>query len=91
MARLRIPLLLSLLFIAFALATVLPGSGGAQTLAHLVISEVLYDPAGVEPDAEWIEIYNPGSVPLSLSGYKIGDEETHSLPDTGEYPKIRAQ
>lgn len=76
MARLRIPLLLSLLFLSLALASVLPDAGGAQTLAHLVISEVLYRPAGAEPDAEWIEIYNPSSVPISLSGYKIGDEET---------------
>lgn len=42
----------------------------------LLISEVLYDPDGLEPDGEWIEIYNPGSQQIVLSGFKIGDEET---------------
>lgn len=43
---------------------------------HLLISEILYNPIGIEPDGEWIEIYNPTSIPINLSGYKIGDEET---------------
>jgi hypothetical protein len=44
--------------------------------ARLLISEVLYDPDGDEPAAEWIEIYNGGGSDLTLSAYKIGDEET---------------
>ena len=43
---------------------------------RLLISEVLYDPVGAEPDGEWVEIYNAGGMDLDLSGYKIGDEET---------------
>jgi len=42
---------------------------------HLLISEVLYDPAQGEPAAEWLVIYNPLTVSLSLDGYKVGDEE----------------
>ena len=42
----------------------------------LVISEVLYDPSGAEPDQEWIEIYNLGTTHVDLSQYKLGDEET---------------
>ena len=41
----------------------------------LYISEVLYDPTGTEPNAEWIEIYNATETTLSLTGFKIGDEE----------------
>ncbi len=41
----------------------------------LLISEVLYDATGAEPDEEWIEIYNAGASPIDLSNYKIGDEE----------------
>ena len=41
----------------------------------LVISEVMVDPSGDEPDNEWIELYNPGDFPISISVYKIGDEE----------------
>ncbi len=42
---------------------------------HMLITEVMIDPIGSEPDGEWIEIYNPGSVAIDLSQYKIGDEE----------------
>ncbi|MDX1437504.1 MAG: lamin tail domain-containing protein, partial [Anaerolineales bacterium] len=41
----------------------------------LLISEVLYDPTGDEPQGEWIELFNAGTVSLDLSLYKIGDEE----------------
>jgi hypothetical protein len=34
---------------------------------------VLYDPTGPEPQAEWVEIYNAGGLPITLNGYKIGD------------------
>jgi Lamin Tail Domain len=42
----------------------------------VLITEVLYDSAGVEPDEEWIEIYNPGDLPISLTKVWLGDEET---------------
>jgi hypothetical protein len=43
---------------------------------RLLISEVLYDPYGVEPDNEWIELYNAGGSALDISFIKVGDEET---------------
>jgi len=43
---------------------------------ELLITELLPNPKGPEPDGEWIEIYNPGSSPLPLTGIKIGDETT---------------
>lgn len=42
---------------------------------RVVISEVLYDPSGAEPDGEWIELINTGELPYDLTGHKIGDEE----------------
>jgi hypothetical protein len=39
-----------------------------------LITEVLYNPAGREPDGEWVEIYNAGGSPVDLAGYKIGDQ-----------------
>ena len=42
----------------------------------VLITEVEYNPVGLEPDGEWIEIYNPNSSPVDLTGFKIGDEET---------------
>ncbi len=40
---------------------------------HLLLSEVLADPAGVEPDGEWLELFNPASHPVPLGEVKIGD------------------
>ncbi len=43
----------------------------------LLISEVVYD--GLDPGGEgdeFVEIWNPLTIPVSLEGYKIGDEET---------------
>ncbi len=43
---------------------------------HLLISEVLFNPAGAdEAGREWIEIVNPAAAPASLAGCKIGDAE----------------
>ncbi len=58
-------------------ATLSPTPFGGQFL----ISEVIYDPADVEPGGEWIELYNPSLAPLTLIDFKLGDEET---PGGGE-------
>jgi hypothetical protein len=42
----------------------------------VLITEVLYDSAGIEPDQEWVEIYNPGDLPFPLTKVWLGDEET---------------
>ncbi len=54
---------------------------------HILISEVFYDPPGVD-DAEFIELFNPTYWPLDLSGYSIGDavhpddfEDVRRIPD----------
>jgi hypothetical protein len=39
----------------------------------LLISEVLYDPVGGEPDGEWIEVYSVATDTLIISNYKVGD------------------
>jgi hypothetical protein len=40
---------------------------------RILISEVMYDPIGREPDGEWIELYNSGRISVDLSDKKIGD------------------
>ncbi|UCC62996.1 MAG: lamin tail domain-containing protein, partial [Anaerolineae bacterium] len=41
---------------------------------YLLISELLYDPVGVDDaDGEWIEIYNPTGVTVTLAGYGVSD------------------
>ena len=40
---------------------------------YAVISEVLYDPPGVDEGSEWVEIYNPTNQPLDISAWYLGD------------------
>lgn len=42
----------------------------------LLISEIMYSHPSLDPNGEWVEIYNAGLTSLNLTGYKIGDEET---------------
>ncbi|MBC7249182.1 MAG: lamin tail domain-containing protein [Anaerolineae bacterium] len=66
-------LLASFVLPVIRLATPMPVAAASSTI---VISEVLYDTTGTEPDEEWIEIYNLSASPVDLSDYKVGDEET---------------
>ncbi len=45
------------------------------TYGDVVISEIMYDPAGAEPDTEWVELYNPGSVSVDVGGWVLSDTE----------------
>jgi hypothetical protein len=52
------------------------GGGGPATKAgpgDVVISEIMYDPSGTEPDEEWVEIYNTTSSPKLLGGLTLED------------------
>jgi hypothetical protein len=52
------------------------GGFSATTLApmpHVVINEVFANPLGAEPDQEWVELYNDGSVEADLSVYLLTD------------------
>jgi hypothetical protein len=45
---------------------------------HLVISELLYDPVGVaDADGEWIEIYNPTAMTVTLTSYRLSDGDSY--------------
>lgn len=57
-------------------ATISPTPSDTPAPGKLLISEVMYDAKGLEPDGEWIELYNAGGTTIDLSDYKIGDEET---------------
>jgi hypothetical protein len=54
----------------------------APARRHLVLNEVLANPAGPEPDGEWIELVNDSARPASLSGLWLEDSSGHvQLPD----------
>ncbi|HEU5091973.1 MAG TPA: hypothetical protein VFT30_04765, partial [Nitrospira sp.] len=49
-------------------------TSSGEVFAPLLISEFLPDPPGSDTEGEWIEIVNPNSFPVSLQGYKVGDQ-----------------
>ncbi|MBP1694261.1 MAG: hypothetical protein H6Q37_2144, partial [Chloroflexi bacterium] len=80
LAFLALPVLtaLSQTFISTYLPIILnnwPSPTPTPAPARLVVSELVYDPTGAEPDGEWFEIYNAGGLSASLKNHKIGDEE----------------
>jgi hypothetical protein len=45
----------------------------AEPRPHVVLNEVLANPAGAEPAQEWVELYNDGSGPVALGGFALED------------------
>ncbi|GIK38685.1 MAG: hypothetical protein BroJett011_25180 [Chloroflexota bacterium] len=41
----------------------------------LVFSEIMYNPASVEPAWEWVEVYNAGSTTIDLAGFVLDDDD----------------
>jgi|GEM_PF-2474869 len=70
----------------------------SSTLSTVLISEVFYDPTNAPEDAhEWIEIYNPLTIPVLLDNWSIRDTlpgQTDILPtftiNPGEFVIIAA-
>jgi len=56
----------------------------SNSLSHIVISEVFYDPSDtIEEGHEWIELYNPASTSVNITGWTITDtlpQQTDTLP-----------
>jgi hypothetical protein len=70
--NLRNTILLGLLVLALPLSSHFSPLIGASS-STLLISEVLYDALGAEPDEEWIELYNNASMPIELTDWTISD------------------
>ncbi len=76
----RIIILLMLSAIAMGMPMLLM----AQASAPLVITEIMSDPSPARslPDAEYIELTNPGSDTIALNGWKLGMNDNEvALPD----------
>jgi hypothetical protein len=50
--------------------------GAGEVFAPVLITQVLYDPLGAEPDGEWVEVQNVSQAPVPLAGFHVGDEES---------------
>lgn len=50
-----------------------PSLEPGEVLPHIVINEVMANPLGPEPAQEWVELYNDGTEPVDLEGFRLGD------------------
>ncbi|HEX9296028.1 MAG TPA: lamin tail domain-containing protein [Polyangiaceae bacterium] len=59
----------------------------APARAHVVVNEVMANPAGAEPSQEWVELFNDGTAAVSLGGFVLEDGGGRAvLPDAGLEP-----
>ena len=50
-------------------------------MLDLIITEIMYNPGGVDTNWEWIEVYNSGFGPIDLSGYVLDDDQGTPLDE----------
>jgi len=50
-----------------------------SVFAQVVITEIMYDLEGSDSGREWVEIYNTGTEPVDLKGWKFNDGSNHLL------------
>ena len=53
---------------------------------NVVINEVYFDDIQDQDQGEFIELYNPTSSPIDISGYKITDEESIGNEGVFQFP-----
>lgn len=79
--------LVTVVLVCVLLFAALPPITAAQpapsiTADHLLITEVLYDPAAAEPGGEWVELFNPTAAAVNLAGWTLQDNNSQDvLPD----------
>ncbi|MCH1922686.1 lamin tail domain-containing protein, partial [Shewanella sp. A3A] len=65
-------------------STATPGSANAFSFQqNIVINELCYNPPGVTPtsaDKEWIELFNRGTTPVNLGGWRFSSGITYTFP-----------
>ena len=69
--------LIVVLLVIGAMGAALPARAGSV----VSFNEVMYHPASNEPGLEWVELYNPLSVNVDLSGWRIAGGIDYTFPD----------
>lgn len=63
------------------LASRTPGAPNSGPLVHdVVINEIMYDPISRDADDQFVELYNKGSQPVDLSGWRFTDGIDYRFP-----------
>jgi len=60
------------------------GTATAPAVGDLVLSEIMFDPSGAEPDGEWFELASRAAGPRTIDGLTIKDgaSRTHTIRST---------
>jgi DNA/RNA endonuclease G (NUC1) len=59
-------------------------TAGPTSATRLIITEVMADPATIsDANGEWFEIHNPGTTPVSMTGFKIESPNDAAVTVTG--------
>ncbi len=65
----------------YRLAAKTPGTNNAALLkSPVVINEIMYRPLSGNEDEEYVELYNRSGAPIDLSGWKLKDAVSYTIP-----------
>src|SRR6188474_1628684 len=54
------------------LVAILLPLASVEARAEVILSEIMYDPQNADTNREWVELFNTGTSPVSLSGWQFG-------------------
>ena len=57
-----------------------PGPNKGPKAGQIILSEIMFDPAGGNPDLEYLELYNAGDSPVPLDGWKLDKGVSFDFP-----------
>ena len=67
--------LMTMSFVVILVMINLAHASQTSAIPSLQISEIMFNPDGDENAREFVEMYNPGDVPVELTGWMIGDND----------------
>lgn len=69
------------------LASSTPGKANSRDRSkQVVINEIMFDPVSSDSDDEYVELHNPKSSPLDLSGWRLRDAVSYTFPSGTTLP-----
>ncbi|MEF8847530.1 MAG: phospholipase D-like domain-containing protein [Candidatus Thermoplasmatota archaeon] len=71
--KITIFLILTFLILLFNLSAISISNENNSSFNHILINEVMYNPKNNDNYYEWLELYNPTSKKINITGWKIKD------------------
>lgn len=61
--------------IVFAAISITSWKTSAAPPYDIIINEILYDPAGLEVEGEWVELWNAGNQTININNWTLSDQD----------------